>query len=163
MVGFSVVSDNYECYEPATFTAKGLLCLAEFIKSFRNSFTAKVNVMPFEDANIETGFDFALTSPPYYDIEVYSDEKTNSLNRYKTYSDWVDGFYAPLINKTMAALRPGSYFVLNIGSRKYPLNKELKRICHNKYSMRNTDIVLSGKAGLGKSGEGETFYEIRKD
>jgi hypothetical protein len=62
----------------------------------------------------------------------------------------------------MAALKPESCFVLNIGSRKYPLSADLFKICKGVYAVSKIDCALSGVGGLGKSGEGETFYEIRK-
>jgi len=42
-------------------------------------------------------FDCCLTSPPYYDLEIYSDEKTQSINNYKTYRDWLTKFIEPII------------------------------------------------------------------
>ena len=33
----------------------------------------------------EKTYDVCLTSPPYFDLEVYSHEETQSINNYKTY------------------------------------------------------------------------------
>ena len=126
MIGCSVVSDYYECCEPCGKTFEGLTKLAEFISTMNKTFTAKIHKQPFEDTEIEKGkYDLAITSPPYYDTEIYSTEETNSLNRYKTFSDWKNGFYIPMIRKTLEALKPDGVFALNIGSRVYPLNEIL--------------------------------------
>ena len=80
-------------------------------------------------------FDFAITSPPYYDTEHYSEENTNSLNRYKDFDEWCKCFYIPLIRKTMFGLKDGSVFILNIGSRKYPLNQVLLDTFSRRYKI----------------------------
>jgi DNA modification methylase len=162
MIGISTICNNYTCFEPSTRTSDGLINLAVFIKKFRPEFNASVNVLPFEDSHLTEEYDFALTSPPYYDTEIYTDEKSNSLNRYDTFDKWVGGFFIPMISKTMDALKDGCSFVLNIGSRQYPLSDILTDNFSRKYSIVNKGNLLSGNAGLGKSGDGETFYEITK-
>ena len=69
-----------------------------------------------------------ITSPPYYDTERYSDELTQSCNRYKSYEEWVEKFFTVLIRKTMAHLKSGAVFALNTCDRKYALSKEIERI-----------------------------------
>ena len=162
MIGVSTVCNRYVCFEPASQTAAGLLRLRDQLSEFSPGFKARINVMPFEESNLrDDRFDFAPTSPPYYDTEVYSDEETNSLNRYATFDDWTEGFYRPFLLKTMDALKPGATFVLNIGSRNYPLS-DLMRETLDGHRIDRLGSLLSGKAGLGKSGEGETFYSIRR-
>ena len=163
MIGTSVVTENYTCFEPATRTYTGLINLFNFIKKLNPDFTAEINNLPFEEAHLEqNSFDFALTSPPYYDTEVYTDEDTNSANRYKTFESWCTEFYIPLIEKTMSALKPGKTFVLNIGSRRYPIKKVLMKNFRRLYTITKLKPRLSGQKGLGKKGEGETLYAIQK-
>lgn len=162
MIGVSVVSNHYTCYEPSTQTYAGLLKLYDFIKLLNKDFNAVINCLPFEDADLpENYFDFALTSPPYYNTELYSDEETNSCNRYKTFDSWRDNFYLPMIKKTLSALKNGCTFALNIGSRKYPLNQILLDNFKD-YFIQKDGNYFSGAGGLGKTGEGETLYFITK-
>lgn len=160
MIGFSTAVDSYTCCEPSTRTAAGLRRLAAWLQRFHPEFVATVHEAPFEDVDLEpASFDFALTSPPYYDTERYAPgESTNSFNRYASFDAWCAGFYEPLIHRTMAALKPGCAFVINIGSRKYPLSERLREIVGDRYAIGKEDGRLSGVAGLGKEGEGETFY-----
>ena len=125
------------------------------------TFKARVHNIPFEDSQLTPNFyDIALTSPPYYDSEKYSDEPSNSLNRYNSFQEWCIGFYIPLITKTMAALKPGAVFILNIGSRMYPLNQVLLDTFQEQYPIKKLGNYLSGNGKSDK--EGEMFYEIRK-
>ena len=163
MIGISVVTNYYECFEPSTKTFAGLMTLYSFVSSMNKDFQAKINILSFEDCELEPEtFDFAITSPPYYNTEIYCDEETNSCNRYSDFDKWVDGFYLPLIEKTMTALKVGKVFILNIGSRVYPLNQILMDNFSGKYRITKEKNYLAGIAGLGKKGEGETFYVIKK-
>lgn len=167
MLGVSVVSNNYHCCEPSTPTYNGLLKLRDFICAFQPAFKASVNHTPFEDHKVKPGtFDFALTSPPYYDTERYSDEATNSFNRYPSYREWCDGFFAQLVHNTMRALKPGCAFVLSIGTRTYPMDEDLAAICKGKYELRLLNYRLggigAGLKGKDKKTKGEVFYEVRK-
>jgi hypothetical protein len=163
MIGASIICNNYTCFDPATETYNGLCKLYNWLHKLNYAFTAKIYKMPFEDSKLEKeSFDFALTSPPYYNTEEYSDEESNSLNRYKTFDEWSNKFYIPMIKKTMRALKPKCTFVLNIGSRKYPLNIVLLDTFSSIYSISKLKGKLSSTNGLGKTGEGETFYAITK-
>lgn len=163
MIGASIISNNYTCYEPSIKTYYGLFGLYKFINSMNKDFVADMYNIPFEDSCLENNwYDFALTSPPYYDTEIYSDEETNSLNKYTTFNSWCEYFYLPLVNKTMKALKTDGKFMLNIGSRKYPLNKILLDNFSTIYSIKKCGNYLSGNGGLGKEGEGEMFYLLTK-
>lgn len=79
---------------------------------------------PFEDVDLSgREFDFALTSPPYFDVEQYHGQEQAHI-RYPEYDKWVDGFYRPLINKVFLLLKSGAVFCLQVGSQTYPLLKD---------------------------------------
>jgi len=61
--------------------------------------------------NLSGEFDFALTSPPYFDVEVYAEEDTSSM-RYPKFDIWVQGFYLPMMRKVAAHLKQGAVFAL---------------------------------------------------
>lgn len=164
MIGTSVVCNSYTCCEPQPDTARGLLLLRDFINTYRPEFHGNVHRLPFEDFQPVAGtYDYALTSPPYYDTELYGDDEMQSCVRYTSFDAWCRGFYAPLVHNTMLALKPGSPFIVNIGSRKYPLAQALHDICGTAYTVDDLGNLLGGKAGL-KSGkvDGERFFRIRK-
>lgn len=165
MIGASAVVNRYVAFEPSTLTHTGLKRLKAFIRTMRPTFRAAIYCLPFEDADLsdETPFDFACTSPPYYNTEEYSAEETNSLNRYKSFEEWVIGFYVPMIAKTLDALKPGAAFVLNIGSRVYPLAATLKEHFNATCKIRRVDGEINNGGGLRRNNEdGESFYELRR-
>ena len=162
MIGVSTICDSYTAFEPSTKTFSGLTKLSQRLSEFSPAFHAQLHCQPFEEsAHTPDSFDFALTSPPYYDTEIYSQETTQSAIKYKTFDMWVSGFFEPLIKKTMTALAPHGVFVLNIGSRQYPIESALRLIAGS-YSMKKLKNFMT-VSGLGKDNEkGESFFEIRK-
>jgi len=91
---------------------------------------------PFEDVDSlqPSSFDFAFTSPPYFDTEKYDGEES-SWRRYGTLSDWMDGFYLRMIEEVAIALKPGAYFALQV-TPKLKMVEEARRIgegCGLKY------------------------------
>ena len=81
----------------------------------------------FEDAPVEDeAFDLAITSPPYFDTEKYLGGAQS--HEAENYSAWRDGFYASLLRKTFRALRAGGTFALQVGSQRYPLLDDGKKI-----------------------------------
>jgi len=163
MLGASVVCDSYTAYEPSTKTYKGLKKLGVFIQEATPTFKFKVHNIPFEEAVLPKGFyDIAITSPPYYDTEEYSEESTNSFNKFETFEEWCEGFYLPLIKKTMRALKPTGVFILNIGNRKYPLTDTMMNAFEKVYHIRAIGNRVGGSDGLSKkAGKGEMFFEIK--
>jgi hypothetical protein len=163
MIGCSVVAASYTCYEPATLTAQGLKRLSEFIAHLNPGFATEIRCQPYEDSDERADFyDFALTSPPYYDTEIYSDEETQSCNRYATLDDWCERFYLPLVDKTLRQLKPGCPFVINVGDRRYPLTKVLQDHCDSTgYTMRRIKGGIMNNSGFGREADGgEKFFEI---
>jgi hypothetical protein len=76
----------------------------------------KVECAPFEGAAVETlsaGFDTVLTSPPFYDKELY-DGLATSTKMYRNIDEWYDKFYCVMWGKAAAALRAGGRVIAYI-------------------------------------------------
>lgn len=64
------------------------------------------------------GFDLAFSSPPYFNTEEYSDEKTQSWVSYKTKEEWAEKFLRKSIQNIHALLKDSGTFALNIANVK---------------------------------------------
>ncbi len=67
-----------------------------------------------------------MTSPPYFSKERYSDEETQSCNRFRDAESWRDGFLRPMLALQHRSLKSGSHAVVNVsdvklGANTYPL------------------------------------------
>lgn len=73
---------------------------------------------PAEDVDLgDRTFDFVFSSPPYFDIERYSQEETQSWKRYPQVDQWVKGFLFPTLKKSWDHLENGRILV-NIADKK---------------------------------------------
>lgn len=95
------------------------------IKLFGNSTDHRIRYEPFESANLEDfhhKVDIVFTSPPFFDLEVYSDDSTQSINRYPNSRDWVNNFLIKSLDKSWDTLKDGGYLILHISDlRDLPL------------------------------------------
>lgn len=88
---------------------------------------AVLHWLPFEKAELrDSSYDFAFTSPPYFNIERYSKDDGQSFN-YKTLDVWLSKFLFPAVEKTFESLRDGGRMIVNI-SDVYS-GHQVNRIC----------------------------------
>jgi hypothetical protein len=60
--------------------------------------------------------DFVFTSPPYFDLEKYSDDVSASTRNYGNFRLWVKEYVAPTILNIKDYLKPGACASINIKS-----------------------------------------------
>ena len=58
--------------------------------------------------------DFAFSSPPYFDLEIYSDEPTQCYNKFPNLEDWLEGYVRQTIKNISYMLKPGRFYAVNI-------------------------------------------------
>lgn len=82
----------------------------------RNNSTTDIELY-FQDALTmdysKLNYDLVLTSPPYYNIETYGN------NKEKTKEDWDKNFYIPIFQATFDSLKRGGYYCLNVPNDVY--------------------------------------------
>ena len=87
---------------------------------------------PAEDVDLseyKEYFDLVFTSPPYFDAERYTTEKTQSFARYDSAEKWLNGFMFPTLKKGWESLREGGVMIINIVDVYNDHNKGCYRIC----------------------------------
>lgn len=76
--------------------------------------------IPFEDAPVRVGYyDLGVTSPPYFDLEIYERRgkpSRQSIAKYHTYPEWVNKFYSPYLWNFRRAIRPGGRIIIYVST-----------------------------------------------
>lgn len=62
--------------------------------------------------------DFCFTSPPYFDTEKYSDERTQSYKKYPDIDIWTECFLKKTFENCYRGLKQGKYMMINIANTK---------------------------------------------
>ena len=63
---------------------------------------------------LEGIIDVSFTSPPYFNLEKYSDDESESTKHYDNYELWLEKFAKPTIKNTYKYLKVGGYAMINI-------------------------------------------------
>jgi hypothetical protein len=58
--------------------------------------------------------DFSFSSPPYFNLERYSDEATQCYNKFPSVSQWLHGYLFKTLENIHRLLKPGGTFALNM-------------------------------------------------
>jgi tRNA G10 N-methylase Trm11 len=58
--------------------------------------------------------DVVVTSPPYFNLEIYTTDKEQSYNKHDTYISWRDGWYVPLIEQSLSILKDDGISAWNV-------------------------------------------------
>jgi len=76
----------------------------------------KVEYIGFEQANLAgKNFDMMFTSPPFFDFEVYSNDKQQSINTNPTFNSWIKNFLFKSIAKCWDHLEDFGKLIVYIG------------------------------------------------
>jgi hypothetical protein len=130
---------------------------------------------PSEEFEPEPGFyDAAFSSPPYFNLETYTDEPTQCMNRYQELSAWFDGYVVPTLEMVHRGLAQDGIYAVNIAD--YKNGKEQFQIVDqwqelsNKIGFRHVetmDMILNVRPGVGnnkleKAYKSEGIYIFQK-
>lgn len=130
MVGALVAGARYYGLDAGARTANALGLLGTRVRDFLGLPPETVSIFwgSIEEFNPpQEAFDFAMTSPPYWTREQYD------VAENRTYEDWKETFLAALFAKVYRAIKPGSYFALNVsdyqkGGSTVPLVQDAKSL-----------------------------------
>jgi|LauGreSBDMM110SN_4_FD.fasta_scaffold00046_19 hypothetical protein len=156
MLGTICLGKKYVGFEPDFTTYSKLLNILEntsIPKEARE--LARVINQPVEKgiAEIDETFDMVLTSPPYFNLEIYTCGE-QSIDSFSTWEDW-EKWLEEVIVQCLGKLNPGGtscWSVKNIKTdKKYPIADITKKI-HEKYGWGlDSTICASGSSRTGTS------------
>ena len=86
--------------------------------------------------------DLIFTSPPYFDVEKYSDEPTQSYLRYPTVDSWYEQFLSVAIKGAYADLTDDGFMLLNVNPDMKDKTKEIAER-HGFVWLADWDLMLS--------------------
>lgn len=114
---------NYTGIDPNTKTYNGLVALGELMNECGQGNGYSMNCIPSEDFKPVAGFyDAAFSSPPYFNLETYSDELTQCMNRCSNVDAWFELYVEPTLTMIHYGLAPGAIYAVNIAD--YKIGKE---------------------------------------
>jgi 16S rRNA G966 N2-methylase RsmD len=144
MLGSVAAGAEYVAFEPNTETYNGLLRLTKFLGIENKVRIIKDSALEMDKHDIGE-FDLILTSPPYFDLEIYSREDTQSIKGCDSYSMWVDKFLKPLIELSLTHMKEDGWSCWNVHNvGKMKMIDDIKQI-HKFYDNQKIFSVTSSK------------------
>lgn len=136
--GLANVSKYVGC-DPNTKLFQEYPKIIHFLKKHKFSQTEySIHNLPAEDYDHTFKYDFIFTSPPYFSKEIYSNESTQSCNKFKSMEDWENGFLIPTFMNAIKNLRRGGYLVIYM-----PFSLKLFRILTQNGMKRAPKIIAT--------------------
>jgi hypothetical protein len=151
-------STTYYCgCEPDPNTCTGLLnILSDAAIPESDTNRAEIWNEPVEKVlpivQTEEKYDMILTSPPYFNLELYTSGEQSTLT-YPTWDEWVTNWLKPVILGCLQCLKPSGtscYSVKNFRSNKlYPLADVTKKIHEDAGWVLVKTVTMTGSARMG--------------
>jgi len=172
-VGIDPRKENHSIYkEQSEFYDKHL----GFFEHERKSEFYCLPAEDFDFTQYENYFDLVFTSPPYFSVERYSYDDTQSWVRYKDINDWNKDFLQTTLGNLWGSIKSGGYLLVNISdvytNSKWSTDRGWLEICNpmNDYlsklgeyqgciGMEMAKRPNSGGAGTAKTYEGSVWTE----
>lgn len=84
---------------------------------FDHDYTLETYCTPSElmDKVIDKKYDHIISCPPYYDLEIYGSSDNQSTDLYKTYSDWLEGYWRRTVRASKKLLNSDGIFAFIMG------------------------------------------------
>jgi len=170
-IGTSNLHHEYIGTDPNTATFENLTYLKDLLTEVVGHKITLYN-KPSEDVILDPGsIDLAFSSPPYFNLEKYSDEPTQCMVRCTSLDMWFDEYATPTIQNIHSALSTDGVFAVNIAD--YNVSKarfeivdrwkELTESLGFKYC-KTINMLLNSRPGVGNKGKkkSEGIYVFTK-
>lgn len=124
----------------------------------------RVITQPFEEADLsqEGEFDICLSSPPFFDIEIFSQEENQSIVKFPDFNDWMVGFLFKSLKMVWNALKINGYLAIHMGDTKYHKINEPMLLFIEQYLPRSSYRGTIGLGGDQKSAAAQPLWIWQK-
>lgn len=145
---------DYVGVDPNTETVENLKLLNHFIAESGGR-EGEIHQSVSEEF-VPEDIDCAFSSPPYFNLEKYSDEPTQCMNQFDSLDNWFEGYVAPTMKNIHKGLNSDGVFATNIADYKTP-KEEFKVVDRwietaEKLGFKHTETVkmmLNTRPGVG--------------
>ena len=150
-LGIDPRKENHPIYEEQS----------EFYDKHRSMFepnkTSEFICQPAEDVDFmgyKDKFDTVFTSPPYFNVERYSYDDTQSWVKYKEIDEWNENFLQKTLKNLWCSVKSGGYLLVNISdvysNSKWSTDRGWLEICNpmNDFLSTFTDSEYQGCIGM---------------
>lgn len=150
--------------EPNVETYKHIMEMIEFLEISDKVELHNIPAEEFDLSSYKKSFDVVLTSPPYFNLEVYNGDDNQSYNRHDTYETWMKDWLQPLIESSLMSLKSdgiSAWNVMDMG-KLHLVSDVIKIHESNEYQLFDTVGFQSPLANIRKLKNKDVTYLFRR-
>jgi len=121
MLGAGLCKQNYKYLgvDPNSDNLSGYVRLGRFIQEINPHFVYEPRIIGSEIyvEEWEGIVDFSFSSPPYFDLELYTEEPTQAYIKFPEYNQFLEGYWRRTVQNAYRYLKPDGIFALNIKNK----------------------------------------------
>ena len=165
MIGAKSVGINvhYTGIDPCAKTYEALRAIRDELELTNVTLINKPAEVALQEMDRGPGatYDIALTSPPYYNLEIYSDEPTQSITSSAGYQAWLNEFLSPVIAGIIGlGVKYSCWSVKNFNTdKKYDLLDDVIRI-HGEHGWHLLDGAVFTMANSRRPGQKSASEDV---
>lgn len=115
MAAIAYNADLYLGFDPNKMLKEGHEQIINLYSKNKIGKSYRVLYIPFEESKLENQtFDLVFTSPPYFDLEIYSENPGQSIISYPSLSEWIVRFLFFSLEKAWRKLVFGGTMVIHL-------------------------------------------------
>ena len=147
---------HYTGIDPNTDTFRGLDALGSLVNEVVGTSYEMYNTVS-EEFDPEAGaYDASFSSPPYFNLEIYTDELTQCMNRYTNMDAWFEHYVEPTLRMLHKGLAQDGMYAVNIADYKIAREEfkildrwiELSKKMNFEYQ-ETVQMMLNTRPGVG--------------
>ena len=106
---------TYIAVQPNTDTYYNLLNLGRQIEKVTNRKDSfHIHCIGSQDFIPTEKIDFAFSCPPFYDLEIYSNQNTQSIIKFPEYNNWLEGYVRSTIKNCFKSLKDDGIYAVDL-------------------------------------------------
>ena len=118
MLGTMAAGWNYVACDPNSETYHNVIKIRDFVQSYQVTPATQVDLhnIPAEQFDFaqQSPVDVVLTSPPYFNLEVYTSSPDQSYHKHPDWQSWSRDWYVPLIKNCLSILKDDGISAWNV-------------------------------------------------
>ena len=147
---------HYTGIDPNTETFKGLDAMGNLVNEVVGTSYVMYNTVSEEFDPVTGAYDAAFSSPPYFNLEIYTDEPTQCMNRYTNMDAWFEHYVEPTLRMLHKGLATDGIYAVNIADYKIAREEfkildrwlELSKKMNFEYQ-ETVQMMLNTRPGVG--------------
>lgn len=161
LIGSIAYGCEYQGVDPSECMHSKYLEIIETLVPKNKRKNYNVQKIGFENFKVEKeNYDLVFTSPPFFDLEIYENLDTQSIQKFNTFNKWKYNFLFVSIKKSFESLRKGGFLALYIEDYKKENGKKISYVRDTQHFIFGLGMKYMGYICTSNKGDENNIRKI---